>query len=347
MYRTIFHEDWWLDTVSGGNWGKVAAEKGGHIFGWLPFGTFKEQGMTACGTPPLTRVLYPVLSVDGKKSESLNRKSLAIMSEIIEQLPTAHYTHFVLGPCCPDALAWQMHGFRTRILHTFVIDTRRPQCDPWREMRDKTRNLIRRARERLTVTPLAPVAFRDFYAAHLEGESYFDLNLIEKVHQTVDSRGQGRILAAFDEQGTMHAAVFFIWDQTDYYYFLSMRNRESAELGAVSLLVWQGIQDAQERGLRFDFDGVTNQQRLQFMLGFGGTIARRTIVEKGSLLFDARRHLRSFKERVNESRSVLMARMQAPRIAPPATAPAAVPPVVPPVASPPLATAQRVKPKEA
>ncbi|MBP2315271.1 GNAT family N-acetyltransferase [Azospirillum soli] len=310
MYRTIFHEDWWLDTVSEGHWGEAAAEKGGHIFGRLPFGTFREQGMTACGTPPLTRVLYPVLSVDGKKSESLNRKSLSILSEIIEQLPSAHYTHFVLGPSCPDALAWQMHGFRTRILHTFIIDTRRPQCDPWRDMRDKTRNLIRRAQERLTVAPLSAAAFRAFYAANLEGASYFDLDLIESVHRAVESRDQGRILAAFDEQGTPHAAVFFIWDQNDCYYFLSTRNRDSAELGAVSLLVWHGIQEAQARGLRFDFDGVTSPQRLQFMLGFGGNIARRTIVEKGSLLFDARRHLGSFKHRVIEGQRKRLARVR-------------------------------------
>jgi len=345
MYSTIFHEDWWLDTVSEGNWGKAVAEKGGHVFGWLPFGAFKEEGMMACGTPPLTRVLHPVLSVEGKKNESLNRKTVAVVSEIIEQLPSAHYTHFVLGPTCPDALAWQMYGFRTRIMHTFVIDTRIPQFDPWREMRDKTRNLVRRAQERLTVVPLPAAVFRDFYAANLEAPSYFDLGLIEKVHGQVENRDQGRILAAFDEQGTLHAAVFFIWDKTDYYYFLSTRSKESTELGAVSLLVWHGIQDAQQRGLRFDFDGVTNQQRLQFMMGFGGTVARRIIVEKGSLLFDARRHLRSFKHRVIESQSVLMARLQAPRLAPPATPPEAAPHAEPPTK--PVLTERRAKPREA
>jgi hypothetical protein len=299
MYSTIFHEDWWLDIISGGRWGKVTAGKGSHVYGWLPFATFKALGMTACGAAPLTRVLHPVLVMDGKKNESQNRKAIAITSEIIEQLPNAHYTQFVLGPTCLDALAWQMLGFRIRIEHTFIIDTKRPKFDPWSEMRDKTRNLIRRARERLSIVSMSAAAFRDFYAANLDGEtSYFDLGLIEKLHREVQSRDQGRILGAFDEQGSLHAAVFFIWDKTDYYYFLSKRSKVSQELGAVSLLVWHGILDAQERGLSFDFDGVTNKQRLQLMLGFGGTVARRTIVDKESLLFNARGHLGSIKRHV-------------------------------------------------
>ena len=310
MHSTIFHEGWWLDVVSGGHWGTAVAEKGGHVFGWLPYGTFKAQGLTACGAPPLTRVLHPVISVDGKKNESLNRKTLAIVSDIVEQLPSAHFTHFVLGPDSPDALAWQMNGFRTRLLHTILIDTRRPDFDAWGEMRDKTRNVIRRAQERLNVVALPGSAFRTFYEENLEGaSSYFDLAQVERLHEEADKRGRGRILAAFDWRGVLHAAVFFVWDETDYYYFLSTRGRDSTELGAVSLLVWHGIRDAQERGLRFDFDGVTNRQRLQFMLGFGGTVAHRTIVEKGSLLFDARRHLGSFKHRVIESQRVLMARL--------------------------------------
>lgn len=307
MYSTIFHEDWWLDIVSRGRWGKVAAEKGGHIFGWLPYATFKVLGLTACGTPPLSRVLHPVIAIDGKKNESLNRRTIAVTSAIIEQLPRAHCTQFVLGPACGDALAWQMHGFRTRLMHTFQIDTRRPGFDPWSEMRDKTRNLIRRAQERLSVESTSATAFRDFYAANLDGEQpYFELDRIEDLHREARLRDQGRILAAYDHHGTMHAAVFFVWDGTDYYYYLSTRDPASQELGAVSLLVWHGIRDAQARGLRFDFDGVTSRHRLQFMIGFGGTVASRTIVEKGSLLFDARRHLGSFKHRVIEGPRVAM-----------------------------------------
>ncbi|MBP2295320.1 GNAT family N-acetyltransferase [Azospirillum rugosum] len=310
MHRTIFHEPWWLDVVSGGHWGTALSEKGGHVQGWLPYGTFKERGMTACGTPQLTRVLHPVLSVEGKKNESLNRRTLAIVSDLVAQLPSAHITHFVLGPDCPDALAWQMNGFRTRLLHTLVVDTRRPGFDAWSEMRDKTRNVIRRAEERLDAVPLPAIAFRTFYLENLDGvEPYFDSELIPRLSEAAESHGQGRILGAFDRHGELHAAVFFVWDERDYYYFLSTRTRRSAELGAVSLLIWHGIQDALARGLRFDFDGITSRERLQFMMGFGGAVAHRTVVEKGSLLFDARRHLGSFKQRVVQGQRVLMARL--------------------------------------
>lgn len=294
---------------------------GGHVQGWLPYGTFRERGMTACGTPPLTRVLHPVLSVEGRKNESLNRRTLAIVSDLVAQLPSAHLTQFVLGPDCPDALAWQMNGFRARLLHTLVIDTRQPGFDAWGAMRDKTRNAIRRAAERLEAAPLPPLAFRSFYLENPGGApppdpGHSDPELILGLSEAAERHGQGRILGAFDRRGELHAAVFFVWDDRDYYYFLSKRRRDSTEPGAVSLLIWDGIQDAAARGLRFDLDGVTSRQRLQFLMGFGGAVAHRTVVEKGSLLFDARRHLGSFRRRVVEGQRVLIARLQESRNVP-------------------------------
>ncbi|HNV13661.1 MAG TPA: cytochrome P450, partial [Dermatophilaceae bacterium] len=58
---------------------------------------------------------------------------------------------FGLEATTPDALPFMTQGFRIMVQFTFLIDCRRPVEALWADMRDKTRNLIRRAQERLTI----------------------------------------------------------------------------------------------------------------------------------------------------------------------------------------------------
>jgi hypothetical protein len=71
---------------------------------------------------------------------------------------------------------------------------------------------------------------------------------------------EAKIVAAVDSSGVVHAKVFFIWDDKSH-YFLSARDRKEAHLGAVSLLLWTGIESAHSYGLCFDFVGGSNDAR--------------------------------------------------------------------------------------
>ena len=72
------------------------------------------------------------------------------------------------------------------------------------------------------------------------------------------ARERGRILVAKDHTGTPVAAIFYLLDQTSVYYFLTTR-RQEAHGGAISLLTWLAIQDAAQRGLIFDFEGIPGE----------------------------------------------------------------------------------------
>lgn len=70
-------------------------------------------------------------------------------------------------------------------------------------------------------------------------------------------------------------------DATDSWYFLPTRNSNDAELGAVAMLVWDGLLEAWTRRLRFDFDGVPRlRARVATCLGF--PILRRPAVFSAS-----------------------------------------------------------------
>jgi len=77
--------------------------------------------------------------------------------------------------------------------------------------------------------------------------------------------------------------VFCVWDQTAAYYLLTTRIPDAHD-GAVSLVLWEAIQDAAQRGLIFDFDGLVNKESFAFLSGFGGVLCPRYVVTRISPL---------------------------------------------------------------
>jgi Acetyltransferase (GNAT) domain len=294
----IFHEDWWLDIVSPGRWSQVTID-GGHLrYAW-------NTGMLrSIDLPPLTRTLGPMIQAESKKSETRHRAVFGTICKLLDGLPHATYIKFRLDPSHTDVLPFQARGFDTNVQFTFLTDCSQPKHVLWAEMRDKTRNIIRRAQESLEITEIGDGGdFKRYYAENLEQDSYFELDLIPAIHAATYARGRGKVLAAIDRNGTIHAQTMFIWDRQSYYFFLSSRARV-AHAGAVSMLLWAGMEHAQELGLNFDFDGVTSQSRYQFLVGFGGKVVPRYTVVKGSLLYDAKLYARKFAGRLLGSEPV-------------------------------------------
>ncbi len=294
MRKSIFHEPWWLDAVAPGRWREIIAERGGRVAGYLHYAERMMGNLRICEMPPITRVLGPVIEPQGSKTESRLRYSHSIMQELMDALAAFDHVEMTLDPACNDVAAFLASGYDVRIMPNLLLDCRVSEETLWQGLRDKTRNLIRRARERLTVSEiLDPEAFIAFYLGNLgEDASYFDVNLVRAIHAAATTRDQGRILAAIDGDGVVHAAVFFVWDADYVYYYLSTRDKCVADTGAVSLLIWEGIEIARKREITFDFDGVMTEQRYKFMAAFGGHHAARYLVSRTTPRFEKQRQLR-------------------------------------------------------
>jgi hypothetical protein len=295
LRKTIFHEAWWLDIVAPDRWDQVVTDRG-----YLRYAYRNKMMFRASQMPPLTRTLGPVIQIESKKVETRQRATFGAVCELLDDLPDFDHIAFRLDPSYTDVLPFQARGFQASVQHTFHIDCRQAEAAIWAAMRDKTRNIVRRAQDRLTVAENNDgEAFKKFYAANLDNEkSYFGLYLIPEIFAAARARNCARILSAVDANGDIHAQVMFVWDDRSYYYFLSSRHQQVAHAGAVSALVWAGMRHAHALGLVFDFDGVTSQSRYQFLVGFGGKPATRFIVQKGALLYDTQVGARKFADRL-------------------------------------------------
>ncbi len=282
---SIFHQDWWLDAVTGGDYRQAVVTCGRTRVGAFPYVLQPVAfGHVVCGMPELTHFLGP--AIDDGPGAACNRilRRAEITRELLAQVPRTSGFWQVMHRNTSDTLVYQDLGFTTGVRFTFDV-LPAESAVLWRNMRDKTRNVIRRAGEQFRVTEWRDVsAFAAHYADNRQragSHCHYSPALIERVCQAASSRGQGRILAAEAADGTPMAAIFYVWDSQAAYYLMTTR-RPDAHNGAVSLLLWDAMREVAARRLVFDFEGVVTPGAALFFTGFGGVVSPRYVVSRFS-----------------------------------------------------------------
>jgi len=181
-----------------------------------------------------------------------------------------------------DVLAFQAEGYDSSVQFTHEIA---PQAEDavWRGMRDKTRNMVRKAHRHFESGTIDdPDAFIRFYNDNLNARgkiSSLRLEVSRAIVAACLERACGRIYVARQADGMIAAAAFCAWDEQSSYYLMSTRTAGSGN-SASSLILWDAVKDAMIHGLIFDFDGVISAGAILFYAGFGASIHPRYIVSK-------------------------------------------------------------------
>jgi hypothetical protein len=283
---TVFHEEWWLHAATGGmhRWLEVA--EGGAV-ARMPLWLARRHGALTCDMPVLTHALGPVVAEGSGNATTRRRRRVAVVRALARAVPRVALFRHVFHLAAPEPLGFQAEGYDMAVQYTLRLAAA-PGEATWKAMRDKTRNVIRRAEEGLAIdAALGSAEFLAFYAENLKAAGqrpYFDLSLAGAVVQAAMARGQGGIVGVRDGHGRLQAATFMAWDapgtpEGTTYYVMSSRQPE-AHSGATSLLVWQAIQAAAARGQGFDFDGLASPGGLPHYLGFGGVLVPRFLVHR-------------------------------------------------------------------
>jgi hypothetical protein len=276
---TIFHEDWWLTAATGGNFDVAEVSIGGQVVGRLPFSVTKRFGLKMIRMPVLTCFLGPAINEGEGSPNTRFLKRLETTRELIEKLPHALWQYVKCHGGITEVIAFQELGFRTYVQFTHEIAP-----DPieglWEQMRNKTRNVIRKAQEQFSVTELSdPSEFIQLYERNLEGKglkSDIDGAICRKIISASLERKRGRILVLRNEENHVVAANFCVWDGSSSYYLMSTRCDGSGN-SAISLLLWEAIKESARKGLVFDFAGLGNKGSVTLYSGFGASISARYV----------------------------------------------------------------------
>jgi Acetyltransferase (GNAT) domain len=298
---TIFHEEWWLDAATGGNFDVTEVHIGGQTVGRLPFSVTKRCGLRMIRMPALTYFLGPAVDEGEGGSNTRFLKRLRITRELIEKLPRVSWQYEKCHAGTTDVIAFQELGFRTYVQFTHEIA---PDSEEtlWQQMRNKTRNMIRKAEERFAVTELTdPEEFVHLFEQNLASkrlESGIDHAICRKIIFASLERKRGRILVARDNQKKIVAGSFFVWDATSTFYSLCTRCENSGN-SASSLLLWESIRESARKGLVFDFAGLGTKGSVLLYSGFGGSVKVRFVAVRSHGVARVLNELRSLSTREN------------------------------------------------
>lgn len=294
LVPTIFHEEWWLDAATRGRVNYVEVVDGGRTVGRMPYLVAQRYGITNSNMPTLTHFLGP--GIDDGTGKATNRlvRRQSITQELIRKLPPLSSFRQKLHKGVRDALPFQAEGYDVFVQFTFEVAAA-PACTIWESMRDKTRNVIRRAEESLRVRMnMGADEFIHFSRCNLAARGIcanIDFAICSDIMTKALARGRGCIWAAEDQQGATKAAILCVWDRRACYYLMSTRSIDSGN-GAIPLLIWNAIQMASSMGLVFDFDGVSSKGAILFFSGFGGETTPRYIVSRSSRYYQVLRQIR-------------------------------------------------------
>lgn len=294
---TIFHESWWLDIATGGNYSTVEYSEGDKVIGRLPYFARKKFGLSVIKHAPLTNFLGPAIDDgEGKPNKKFLRR-LEITQALIAQLPKTDSLYIKCHRDVLDAVAFQGAGFRVTVQFTNEIQPA-PVEELWSGMRNKVRSSIRGATKEYAVeNGTDTAAFLDFYQQNIENKHHHNLmnrTACGKLIEAAIARGRGRILQSVHrETGKVDAAIFYAWDQVSAYFLLTTHNPHASHRGVLKILIWEAIQDAVSRGLIFDFDGISSTGCARSANDFTATLVPRYIVVRESGLVRILRALQS------------------------------------------------------
>jgi hypothetical protein len=284
---SIYHEKWWLDAVTDGNWREALVTENGVVVGRMPYSLERRLGFRVSGMPSLVRTLGPAIIPAVGSTGALLARRIEITNALIDQLPRFDWFEQLFDPRIKEAVVFAQRGFTVGQTYTFLIPSGRTEDQLWEGVTFKTRNHIRKAAKTLTVAPrVEPDEFCRFYSENLGAERNFHgSERLRRLVAEILDRAAGTVLGARTSDGTLAAAVCIVWDAAAARYLLATRRTDLAGGGATMLLIWEAIRLACQRAIGFDFDGITSLGMLEFLAAFGGDLASRLRVRRRSWRF--------------------------------------------------------------
>lgn len=271
----LFHRPEWLDAVC--DWKAVVYQKGTDVWGLWPLPIVEQKGFKRVTQPYLSPYLGPIVFYpEGQKNTSRIAHEKEVLAALIEALPDYASLDVKCTPALTNSLPFHWAGLNQSTRYTYILNNLTDTAATFADFKDNVRREVRKAEKHLTVSQGTSINA----LFHLKEASYhakkqtvpFGLAYVEQLYQTAISRNWGQLLEARDEQNQLHASILLVWDNETMYYLLGAADPAHNNSGAMSLLLWQGIQMATERGLAFNFEGSMVPAIERFFSAFGGTL---------------------------------------------------------------------------
>lgn len=274
--NSIFESDAWLDVVANGNWERIEIKKkNGDIEAAFPFVKGRNCGFKCLCMPPLTQTLGVYISPSNAKLTKRLEREKKLLNKIIEEIPRDYNCDLSLDIDNSYVLPFIWAGYQVSPRFSYRIEDLTNLDEVWAGFKENIKTDIRKAEKKVTVRDdmsidvLLQMQKKTF--EHQNRKSPYDEKMVKDLDQVLANNGARKLLCAIDEDGNVHAATYFVFDNQRCYYLMSGGDPEYRNSGATSLLVWEGIKLAHTTSQIFDFEGSMIESIERFVRGFGAT----------------------------------------------------------------------------
>lgn len=256
----LFSQPWWLDAVCGENsWDVCLVEKGRKIYASMPYYLVKEYGFVLIKQPKLTQTSGPWFRYEDSKYSKKLANEKDMMEALIEQLPHTdsfnqnwHYKQ-------QNWLPFYWKGFSQTTNYTYVIDDISNVELVISSFDQSKRKNIKKSEKIVSIK--YDLSASDFYENHKMtlkkqgSEISYSFELFKRIYDAAYNENAGKTIAAFDDAGNLHAALFVIWDGNSAYDLISTIDPSYRSSGAASLLIKEIVSYLSDKTKSFDFEG--------------------------------------------------------------------------------------------
>lgn len=274
MIGSIFIEPWWLEAVAGSSHGlaTICADKKEKAK--MAYVVKQSGGLRRAVMPPLSQFIGPWIEPSNAKYAKQLSQQKDIVEGLLEQFPKYDTLTLNLDPSFMNGLPFIWRGFDVSVGYTYVLQSGSDIEEVWKGLLPKIRTDIKKAERAVKVSEHNDVSIllnqidKTFHRQN-KTKAYSNETVIRLDKALVD-RSQRLLLVAEDDEGRVHAAAYFVWNEDAMHYLLGGADPDLRNSGATSLLLWHGIQAAVEKGLPFNFEGSMVEGIERFFRAFGG-----------------------------------------------------------------------------
>lgn len=278
VYVPVFSKPWWMDAACGpGNWDVWLCENGSEVLAAMPY--YREQRgeyhyITKAWLTQNNGIIfnYPK-GAKAVAKQAFEEKVIDAACKFIRSLNPDVYEqqfHYSFQNWLP--FFWNRYSAITR--YTYVLEDLENTEEVWERISSKCRGIIKKGQK--NAEPKTGLDVETFYNEHekvylKQGlPCPFSMEQWKGLYRACRDHEACEIFYAQEAGGNVASVMFLVWDEESVYLLLGGSMPQYQNLDTYDALIWEGIQFAAARGLKFDFEGSVIKRISKSFREFGG-----------------------------------------------------------------------------
>ncbi len=260
----LYMQPWWLDIVCPHNGWDVclAYDESARIRGVLVCHSSKRTIFSALTMPQLT----PHAGVWMRPQEDFMPQQQAIyayknaiLEELILQLPSTAFYQQRFHHSLTDCQIFYKHQYKVEMHISYVLADIYDLEEIYDNFTENSRIDIRRAQKDVVFGECDDIdmfhRMVDRLNAHQKDVPNFSFKTHAHLDEILIDKDLRKAYVALGTEGVPHAAIYIVYDNKTAHFLLGASGSERHHERALTLLLWQAIQDASKKGMQsFDFE---------------------------------------------------------------------------------------------